>query len=99
METAAAGSGAAAATAAEVASVAATGTVAVADRTVAVAVSADAAGPDAEQAAGHLMQGLKLLDQVGTVIPVAHLWQEYHSSQKLLVEQLTQPLHLSGGRR
>ena len=91
----AAGAGAAGAAAANFA---AAGTVA-ADRIVTVAVNAAAAGPDSEQAPGHMMQGLKLRDQDGTVLPVTHLWKAYHSSQNPLVEQLTQPMHLSAGRR
>ena len=100
METAAVGSGDAAAVAAsEVASVAVPGTVAVADRNVAVAVDAAAAGPDAQQATGHMMQLLKLRDHIGTVLPVTHLWKAYHSSQNLLVEQLTQPMRFPTERR
>ena len=70
-----------------------------ADQTVNIAVNAAAAGPDAEQAPGHTMQGVKLQDQGWTVLPVAHLWKAYHSSQNLLVEQLTQPMHLPARRR
>ncbi|KAL0026912.1 hypothetical protein WJX77_011117 [Trebouxia sp. C0004] len=58
-------------------------------------------GPNtaAVQTPGHMLQGLQLQDQVGTALAAAYLWKTCHSTQNLLLNDLTQPMHLFAGRR